>query len=265
MYTHIKNKMKSINSKKSQVTVFIILAILIVVVLLLIFKDNSGVNFIVTKSESPVDKIQKCIKDSAEEVIPVISDQGGSFNPENYYLYQGSKVGYVCYTEEYYKQCVMQKPLLKQDIEKEIKDYLEPKVSGCIVSIKDSLENQDYRVDYKKPETSVKLAPGSIIIDTNLELSISREGSATSYKIIKTDISSKLYEFVMTASSIANWEARYGDTETMAYMFYYPTLKVEKKIRDEGTKIYILTDRESGERFMFAVRSVALPSGITGR
>lgn len=251
-------------TRKSQVTVFIILAIMIVVVLFLIFKDNPSVNFITAKSESPIDKIQNCIKNSAEEGIALISNQGGSLNPKNYYLYLGSKVDYLCYTEEYYKTCVMQKPLLKQDIEKELNAYLEPRIKDCIDSIKISLENQGYSVNYKKPESSVKLAPSSIMIDTNLELSVSKQSTA-SYKTIKTDISSKLYEFVMTASSISNWEARYGDSETMAYMLYYPTLKVEKKIRDEGSRIYILTDRESGQRFMFAVRSVAIPSGLTGR
>ena len=44
-------------------------------------------------------------------------------------------------------------------------------------------------------------------------------------------------------------------------MTYYPWLKVEKILRDDGTKIYILTDRNTGDKFEFAVRSVAWPPG----
>lgn len=250
--------------KRSQITVFIILAILIVGVLFLLFYNKTEIGSIFTKSESPVDKIQDCIKDSAEEGIIILSNQGGSINPVNYYLFGGNKIEYMCYTEQYYQKCVMQKPLLKQDIEKELKNYLEPKIINCIDSVKSSLENQGYIVNYKNTETSVKLIPSSILIETNAELKVSK-ASTSSYKSIKTDVSSRLYEFAMTASSIANWEARYGDSETMAYMLYYPTLKVEKKIKSDGTRIYILTDRESGEKFMFAIRSVAIPSGMTGK
>ncbi|MEK6859840.1 MAG: hypothetical protein AABX54_03425 [Nanoarchaeota archaeon] len=257
-------KVKKEWNKAGQITVFIILAVMIVVVLILLFRDKAGISFIITKPESPADKISKCVKDVAGEGLVLIKNQGGYLAPENSYLYLGNKVGYLCYAEEYYMQCVMQKPMLKTDIEKELKTYLDPKIKDCIDSVKGSLENQNYAVDYKNPETSIKLAPSSIIIDINLDLKISKD-TTTSYKNIKVDISSKLYEFAMTAMSIANWEARYGDSETMSYMFYYPTLKVEKKARDEGTRIYILTDRESGENFMFAVRSYAIPSGVTGR
>ena len=68
----------------------------------------------------------------------------------------------------------------------------------------------------------------------------------------------------MIASSISNWEAKYGDSETMNYMIYYPNLKVEKKKQGDGTTIYIITDKESEDKFMFASRSLVLPAGFTG-
>ncbi|VVB78247.1 Uncharacterised protein [uncultured archaeon] len=251
--------------EKAQLSVFIILAIMIVIVLFFLFRGRSDIGLMLSKSDSPVDKIQKCIRDSAKDATIKIGSQGGSFDPKNYYLYEDNKVDYLCYTEQYYKACIMQKPLLKQSMEQELKKYLDPKIKDCIDSIKGSLENQGYSVDYKNPESTVQLIPNSILIDTAIELKLSKDSKVQSYKNIKTDIGSRLYEFAMTASSISNWEARYGDSETMMYMFYYPTLKVEKKIRDDGTRIYILSDRESGEKFLFAVRSVALPSGITGK
>lgn len=250
-------------SKRSQLTVFIILALLIVILLLIYFlgRDKMAVIF---KSESPYNQIDKCIKDSASDAIGTLENQGWTINPQNYYLYQGNKVDYMCYTNEYYKKCVMQKPLLKQDIEKEIKDFIEPRVEGCLNSIKQSYENKGYSFTFKKPKTNVQILPGDVLISLeNADLVVTKE-STESYKNIKVDVSSNLYDFTMTASSIANWETTYGESETLNYMLVYPELKVEKKIRSDGTKIYILTNRESLEKFMFAIRSIPFPAGVTG-
>lgn len=249
-------------SKQSQVSVFIILTILIVIVLIVFFVNRGGLTSIIG-GESPVNQIEKCMQENAKEGLNILSSQGGSLDPKNYYLYQNNKIDYLCYTEEYYKPCVMQKPLLKQDIEKELKAYLEPKISSCLESVKSSFERKGYSFDYKEQKIDVQIVPDNIIIDNNLQLTISKD-KTESYKNIKTSISSSLYGFIMTSSSIANWEARYGDSETLAYMLYYPSLKVEKKIRSDGTRIYILTDRNSLEQFKFAIRSMAFPSGVTG-
>ncbi len=250
-------------NKRGQLTIFIILALLIVILVLIYFLARENIN-IIFKGESPYNQIDKCIKDSASDAIGTLENQGGTINPQNYYLYQGNKVDYMCYTNEYYKKCVMQKPLLKQDIEKEIKDFTEPRIEGCLNSIKDSYEERGYSFTFKKPEVNVQILPGDVLISLdNTNLVVAKE-TTESYNNLKVDVSSSLYDFVMTASSIANWEATYGESETLNYMLFYPSLKVEKKIRSDGSKIYILTDRESLEKFMFAVRSIPFPSGVTG-
>ncbi len=251
-----------VKNKRSQVTLFIILAIAIVIVLILLFTSGGNL-FAVFTPASPLNQIKQCSQEPVEEAIEILRLQGGSLEPENYYLYQGNKVDYLCYTEEYYSKCIMQKPLLKQSIEKQIKLYAEPKIRNCINSVKSSLEDKGYSISMKNPEVSVSLVPNNIIIETDLDLSITKENTE-SYKTIKADVVSKLYDQVMIASSISNWEAHYGDSETMTYMMYYPSLKLEKKKQGEGTTIYILTDRDSQDKFMFASRSVVLPAGLTG-
>ena len=247
--------------KKGQVTVFVILAIAIVVVLVLLFLGKDI--FTIITGKAPVEQIKDCAKDYTEEAIEIVSAQGGSLEPEHYYLYEGNKVEYLCYTEENYKQCVMQKPLLKQSLEKEIEDYIRPRVKGCMDSVAESLKKDGYSVGLKAMDVDVKLIPSSILIDVQSDLTISKE-TTESYKSIKTDFSSKLYGLVMIASSVLNWEARYGDSETMTYMLYYPSTQVEKKVQGDGSTIYILTDRISLDKFMFASRSVVLPAGLTG-
>lgn len=260
--------------KRGQITIFVILAIAIVIVLLLLFLGRDGFTSLI-RGKAPVEQIKDCAEDYVREVAEVISIQGGSLEPEFYYSYKGEKIEYLCYTEENYKQCVMQKPLLKQGIEREIKNYIEPKIKGCINGVKTDLEKDGYRVDVGDVNVNVELVPDNILVYVKSELSLTKD-STESYKSIKTDVSSNLYEFAMIASSILNWEARYGDSETMNYMLYYPSIKVEKKIQGDGTKIYILSARGSSDsiylpadtnsldKFRFAVRSVVIPSGITG-
>ncbi len=250
-------------SKRAQVTVFIILAIAIIIVLVILLTGKENI-FSIFSPETPVNQIKKCAQEPVEEAINILKVQGGSLDPEHYYLYQGNKVDYLCYTEEYYKTCIMQKPLLKQSIEQEIKKYSDPRIKNCIDSVKASLEGKGYSVSMKNPEISYSLVPNNVIINIDADLRITKE-TTEAYKSIKTDVSSKLYDMVMIASSISNYEARYGDSETMTYMMYYPSLKVEKKKQGEGTTIYILTDRDYEEnKFMFASRSLALPAGLIG-
>ena len=250
-------------NKRGQVTVFVILAIAIVIVLIVLLTGRSDL-FSIFTGETPVQQIKTCAQEPVEEAIEILKLQGGSLEPELYYLYQGNKIEYLCYTDANYDNCVMQKPLLKQSIEKEIRKYAEPRIKNCINSVKSSLEGKGYEVSMKTPEISFSLVPNNIMIDMDLDLKLVKD-KTESYKSIKTDLSSKLYDMVMIASSISNWEARYGDSETMTYMMYYPSLKVEKKKQGDGTTVYILTDRNSDDKFMFASRSLALPAGLTGQ
>jgi len=251
---------KRVGNKKAQITIFIILAIAIVVVALFLFVGRDGLINLIS-GKGPVEQIKDCVQKPFEESIETLSGQGGNLEPTNYYLYQGGRVGYLCYTEEPYKRCVMQKPLLKQSIEKELENYIHPLVQSCIDGVKSSLQEDGYTVSSKPVEVDVSLIPNSILLDMNADLRLEKEGSEF-YETITLDINSKLYELIMISSSISNWEARYGESESTIYMGYYPWLRVEKKKQSEGTTVYTLTERSSEDKFRFAIRSVAIPPGI---
>lgn len=249
--------------KKSQVSIFIIIAVLLLIIILIVFIRRADIFNFFGKG-SPKNQIENCIQEPIKEGMEILRFQGGVIEPENYYLYQDNKVEYLCYTDEYYKNCVMQKPFVKEEIEKQLKKYSEQRINDCIGSVKASLENQGYEISYKKPEISIELAPETIITEVAIDMNVRKE-QVESYKTIKINTDSKLYEFAMLSSVILNWEAQYGDFDTLTYMINYPKTKIEKKIQDDGTRIYTLSDRESGEKFMFASRSMAFPAGLTGR
>jgi len=244
------------------VTIFIILALAIVFVLILILIKKPNFSVITTPT-TPIETIKQCVNDGLDSSTKLIMSQGGSVNPENYFLYNGTKIEYLCYASDVYQPCVMQKPLIKESIENEIEKDLTPKIIDCINMEKSSLERNGYTVTYKNPNITVQLIPGNILVNIDSSLIVKKD-KTESYKSIKIDKASKLYELSMITTSIMNYEARYGRSEIMSYMMYYPTLRVEKKKQSDGTTVYILTDKNTGDQFTFATRSYVLPVGVTG-
>ena len=252
--------MEKMKLKKGQVSIFIILGILIVVVLLLLFSRDAGFDTIFAK-QSPYQEIEGCAQTAIQEGLDILMLQGGVIESENYFRYEGKKIDYVCYSENEYENCIMQKPILTNTIRDELVKYSTPKIKSCLNSVKSSLEGRGYSVVMRDPEIVIDLVPDNVLVDMNLGLRIEKTG-VESFDHIRTGIKSKIYNFALITSSISQWETRYGDSETLNYMLYYPSLKVEKKKQSEGTTIYILTDRDSNEKFYFASRSIAVPAGL---
>ncbi len=247
--------------RKGQVTIFIIIAIMIVIigVLSYLFYPKIGSNLWL-ESMNPSAFIQNCMEEDIKNSVERLSMQGGSLKPEHYFLYNDEKVEYLCYTEEYYKTCVVQQPMLKKHIESEIKKDIRGKAKECFDSMKESYEKRGYKVSLKQGEPDVELLPKRIVATFSNSLTLTKE-SSESYDNLRVVLNNNLYELLSIANSIIAWETRYGDAETTTYMNYYRDLKVEKKKQSDGTTIYILTDLNSGNKFQFASRSLAWPPG----
>lgn len=253
--------MKKKGDKKGQVTIFIIVAIVIVVAGLLIYfvypKIKAGAGF---DSKNPSAFIQTCLEDEIKNNVKIISSQGGSLNPEFFYLYDNSKIEYLCYTNQDYLPCVMQQPMLKQHIESEIKNSVGNQAKVCFNELKANYVKQGENPNLVEGATDVELLPGKIVITFNNVLTLTKAGSER-YENFKVVLNNNLYELVGIANSILEWEVVYGDADTSSYMNYYPDLKVEKKKQEDGTKVYMLTERDTENKFQFASRSMAWPSG----
>ena len=244
-----------------QVTIFIIIAIVIVVIGVLIFlfypQIKAGLGF---EEKNPSAFIQDCIEEEIENSVGKLSLQGGSMNPEHYIMHDNEKIEYLCYTGEYYKTCIMQQPMLKQHIESEIENEIKAEVKNCFDSMKESYEKRGYSVNLRQGEINIELLPKRIIAVFDYSLTLVK-GDSKTYESFRVILNNNLYELVSIANSILNWEASYGDAETTIYMDYYHDLKVEKKKQSDGSTIYILTERDTGNKFQFASRSVAWPPG----
>jgi len=252
-------------SKRSQVAVFVIVAILIVIAGILVYLFYPQItSFLNPQEENPQLFIKNCIEDEIKNNVELVSSQGGSISPEHYMLYSNDKIEYLCYTEEYYATCVVQQPLLKEHIESEIARGINSKSEECFSSLRESYEKQGYGVNLGPKNISVELLPKRIVTTFDRTLTLTKDGSDR-YDSFVVVLNNNLYELVSIADSIIGWETRYGDAETTIYMNYYHDLKVEKKKQSDGTTIYILTDRNNEDNnFQFASRSVAWPPGYGG-
>ncbi|MBR9701649.1 hypothetical protein GOV13_01880 [Candidatus Pacearchaeota archaeon] len=246
---------------RGQVSIFIIVAIAIVAVgvLLFMFYPEIGSNFGL-ESKNPSEFIQDCIKDEVESNVNRLSHQGGSLEPEHYFVYNSEKLEYLCYTNEYYKTCVVQQPMLKRHIEREVEEAIEETVDECFVDLEESFQKKGYEVNLRRGAFSVELLPKRIAVSFDDSLTLTKETSEK-FDSISVMVNNNLYELVSIANSIISWETSYGDAETTTYMNYYHDLGVQKKLQSDGTTVYVLTDLNNGNKFQFASRSVAWPPG----
>ncbi|MEK6897938.1 MAG: hypothetical protein AABX28_01120 [Nanoarchaeota archaeon] len=255
------NAKKKDKNQRGQLTIFIIVAVILLALILLIYFFFPGIitNLGITP-QTPDAFIKNCMEDEINNNVEQISVQGGSLNPEHYILYNSKRIEYLCYTNEYYKTCVMQQPMLKSHIENEIKNSIEDETSKCFISLKENFEKQGFEVNLGTGETSVELLPKRIVVTLNRTLTLTK-GESQRYEKFDIILNNNLYELTSIANSILNWEARYGDSETTMYMNSYHWLKAEKKTQIDGTTVYILTDSDDGSKLQFASRSVAWPPG----
>ena len=248
-------------NSRGQVTIFIIIALVIIGVAVLIYFLNAPTEITAEFDEkNPRGFIQFCLEDKIEETVEIVSSQGGSINPENYILYQDNKIEYLCFTEEYYRTCIVQQPLLKSHIESEIENEIKEDVINCFNELKESYTRRNYNVNLEQGKTRVELLPKRVVSSFDYVLTVTKAETERhdSFDIV---LNNNLYELVGITNSIIDWETTYGDAETTIYMTYYKDLKVEKKKQADGSTIYILTDRNNENKFQFASRSSALPQG----
>ena len=255
------NHIMFVMQKRGQIALYVIIAIIIVAAILVIFLVPNLRTNITGGEFSPVSYLKGCIGPEVNSNIELLAKQGGYINPEGFILHEGTKIKYLCYTAKDYETCVVQQPMIKNHFEKELNSILEARANNCARNLKVEYEKRGYSVSSSSVESQVSIIPSKIRIDFLTPMTITKESTST-YKGFEVEIPSEMYELLLTAQSIIDYESTYGDSETTIYMNYYHDLKVEKLKQTDGSTIYILTDRNTNNKFQFASRSIAWPPGI---
>ncbi|MEK6968642.1 MAG: hypothetical protein AABX51_08535 [Nanoarchaeota archaeon] len=246
-------------AKKAQVTLFVILAIVIVAGILVyyIWLRPTMIQPVGEKL-----KLEVCVDDVVKEALDKLGKQGGYSNPDFFYLYQDNKVGYLCYTNLYYKPCDAQKPMLRAHVEEQLKKDIAEKVQTCYDTSIQDLQSKGYDVTGKeRPDLKVSVVEDSIAVEIDAPVVIKKDEATKRFTKFTIKTSSRIYDLLMIATSIMQAEMQYGDSDTATMMDFYPETLIDKFKQDDGSTIYVLENSESKEKFYFAVRSLVFPVG----
>ncbi len=245
-------------NKRGQVTIFIIIAMLIVGMILFFFLYLKPTFFTQTGASLYIDS---CITKELSTKINQLSLTAGVVNSAFTKMYLDENITILCYTDEYHKPCVVQQPFLKQTFEENLAKIMKPIVDKCYSASLEDLKSKGYNVNEGVINQKLEIVPGSVKISVNSGTTVSNgESSAQIGDKIEINYPSEIYTILTIANSILQFETSYGDSEVSSFMFYYPDLTAEKIRRDEGFKIYILTDKKD-IKYRFASRSYAWPPG----
>ncbi len=245
-------------SKKGQVTFFVIIAIVIVVAVAIIYQFAPNIKSTLTGGEiNPQSYITSCLEDTLEANIKTTLMSGGEFSPDHPYTYHGEDIDYVVYTSKNNELGVVESPMIFSKIEKEIANSVKPKVSECFSSLVRDLENKGYSVNLKEGEVNFNIKEDFVELKIDNILTVSKEESKR-YEDFTIDSKRNIYQLIMIGYNIMNWETNFGNADTNIYMEAFPNIKAEKIRRGEGTKIYIISDKNSDDTFRFATRSLAV-------
>lgn len=252
-----------IKNKRGQVTIFIIIALVIVaLVVLLSYFWNDVKTF--TQETNPQTFLETCLDEPMKQATSRVLLAGGVAENKNYYFYKNHKIEYLCYTNEYYKTCVLQQPFLKETVNKEISNLLRPLVNTCLESLRSEMQSKGFTINAQRPlaDSRLNISDRKMELIINYPISFTKTDSSSSYTTFKIVKKSEVYSLLMSAVYILNWEARYGDFDTLSFMMSYPDLRLEKQKQSDGSKIYLLSSRSTGEEFYFASRSISWPAGL---
>lgn len=254
-------------NKRGQVAIFVIVAIVIVAIVLFAFLYPKSPLATPSGEFSPNSYLKSCVEKDLQNNVKTLAMNAGysnlSGNDKATILYNGDNIKYLCYTSEFYETCIIQQPLIQEHFEKELSSILKFKAEQCLQNLKSEFQKRGYEVTSSGVNSNVLFAPGRILVSYSTPMTVKKGESVRNYNGIQAEIPSSMYNLIAISTSIIDFESTLGDSETTAYMQYYPDLKIEKVKLSDGSKIYTVSDVVTKESFRFASRSLSWPPGYS--
>jgi len=248
-------------NNRGQITIFVIIGLILVVITAMIFITINPPQTIINTEKAPHSYIESCTKKVVQEAIEKIQINGGDIKTGFSVRYNNINRSYLCYTSEYFKQCVNQKPMLIEHIEHEITDYITPEISGCFDSLKEDLDRR-YNIEIGEMKVTTKLSPKEILVDIDRKFKMSNGEDSREFENYKIALVHPMYDLAKVATEITNQEAKYCTFNTVGFMTIYPQYDITRFKTGSSDTMYIVKDRKSGEEFNFAIRSCVIPPGF---
>lgn len=239
---------------KGQVAIFILVGIVIVSAVLIFFLWAQPTYF---SDRFGNLGFEGCVEDAVEEGILELEGKAGFIDPTFSYTYGGKDFTYLCYTKSYYETCVVQVPFLKNVFDENLEVLIRDKVDVCYDASLNDLKAQGYSVTSGTVDYNIEIEPSVVRVEIDAPTVVGDR----SFARFNVRVNSPIYDMLMIATSLVQFETRYGDSDVSEMMLYYPDYYIEKLKLGEGTTIYSLEHRVFGNKFLFASRSLAWPAG----
>lgn len=200
-------------NKRSQVTIFVIVAIIIVVGIIAYFVLRKPVTEGVPQNAKPVyDAYLSCLQDEAKQGISLMGEQAGWINPPEFvpgsgYMPFSSQLDFFGQPIPYWLY-VSGNNVLKEQVpsrkmmEKQLQDYIASRVNLCNF---DSFPVADVIIG-ENPKVSVSIQDTKVSVSIVNPFDIVFENESVSINEQKFDIDSKLGKFHQIALDIYNFE-----------------------------------------------------------
>lgn len=246
--------------KRGQLAIIVIVAILLIVAVVLLYINQGSVRILGSEALSPESYLTSCIEPVVTTTLATQAKQGGFLVPEGNVEYEGEKIAYLCYTSENYKTCVVQKPMIKAQMEKELQGIVGVKARVCMDALASEYRKRGYEVSTSDVQTTIDIVPGKVAVALSSPLRITKEGTQ-SFDRFDLSLKSEVYDLLLISENIVEYESTFGDSEITDYIRNYPNLKIEKIKIADSVKIYRVSNSVTKERFQFASRSLVWPPG----
>jgi hypothetical protein len=263
----LTNKLLKKQSRRAQITFFIIIALIIIVAVALTFLLIKKPLTTINPEENIVTYVQSCVDNSLIDIEKNLLENNGYENiTKNFILYSknepNEKVPYLCKASQFYFPCINQEPMFGEMIRQEIKKQATKEAQKCFTQINDILEKKGYAVNNGNLNLDVNLVYDTIGIEINKKITVKKDSESRVYENFNTQIKSPLHQLISTLNIILNYESTLCEFDNVNWMRYYPKIKITKFITSDQTKVYTLTDKDSNKKISFAVRTCVLPAGI---
>jgi hypothetical protein len=253
-----------LKSKRSQITIFIIIAILIIGAIALVFliMPKSSNNISADNIGTISSYIDNCATENALKLEKEIIKHSGLFNiTGNSMVFNGSKIAFFCYTNSYDVLCNTEYPVLTSEIEEQIYDYLKQKLDKCFENVGERLSKYNYK---EEPMVlSVEILPDKIKLNINKKITYTINEQTKAIENFNTAINSPLFEFIRISQEIVNQEVNCDCPNeacnadiNLLNKFNHADFEITKPLfNSRKEEVYSISEKLSGKQFNFAVKN----------
>ncbi len=207
----LDNKINLLKLKRSQTTIFIIIAILIVVGIMVYFvvREDIGRQDL-PKELSPVySYFVSCVEDETKNAAYLMGSQAGylelpEFESGSEYMPFSSQLDFVGRAVPYWyyvsgNGIVKEQVLTRDEMQGQLEDYLEKRISKCDLS---EFEDRGFQIQSQEPEVKALIQDNEINLEVEMDLEISYGDTTSSISRHEINVDSKLGSFYEIAKKI---------------------------------------------------------------